>query len=127
MKGVQPGAWLLLSRCDDQLVVVELLSRVSWQPCDCSLPGPSVYGISQARTGVGYHFLLQGIFPTQGSNLCFLHWQADSLPSEPPEKPCDSQPYCFFHGPGSRTIREDHLGSKGTVCLLASLCSNLVV
>jgi len=24
-------------------------------------------------------FLLQGIFLTQGSNLCRLHWQADSL------------------------------------------------
>ena len=29
---------------------------------------------------MGYHFLLQGIFPTQGWNLCLLHWQADSLP-----------------------------------------------
>ena len=35
------------------------------------------------NTGVGWHFLHQGIFPTQGSNPCFLHllhWQADSLP-----------------------------------------------
>ena len=35
------------------------------------------------NTGVGCCFLLQGIFPTQGSNsyfLHFLHWQADSLP-----------------------------------------------
>ena len=34
------------------------------------------------NTGVGCHFLLQGIFPTQGSNLpllCLLHWWADSL------------------------------------------------
>jgi len=31
------------------------------------------------NTGVGCHFLLQGIFPTQGSNLCLLHWQAGSL------------------------------------------------
>ena len=33
--------------------------------------------------GVGCHFLLQGIFPTQESNphlLCLLHWQAGSLP-----------------------------------------------
>ena len=30
---------------------------------------------------------LQGIFPTQGSNLGLLHWQADSLLSEPPGKP----------------------------------------
>ena len=25
------------------------------------------------KTGMGCHFLLQGIFPTLGSNLCFLH------------------------------------------------------
>ena len=31
-------------------------------------------------TGKGSHFLLQGIFPTQGSNPCLLHWQIDSLP-----------------------------------------------
>ena len=42
------------------------------------------------NTEVGSHSLLQGIFPTQGSNLhlfCLLHWQADSLPPEPPGKP----------------------------------------
>ena len=32
------------------------------------------------NTGVGCHFLLQGIFPTQGSNPCLLHWEVDSLP-----------------------------------------------
>ena len=32
------------------------------------------------NTGVGGYFLLQGIFPTQGLNLSFLLWQADSLP-----------------------------------------------
>ena len=30
--------------------------------------------------GVGCHFLLQGIFLTQGSNPRLWHWQADSLP-----------------------------------------------
>ena len=36
---------------------------------------------------MGCHFLLQGIFPTQGSNLSYhlLHWNADSLPSESPD------------------------------------------
>ena len=29
---------------------------------------------------MGHHFLLQEIFPTQGSNPHLLHWQADSLP-----------------------------------------------
>ena len=32
------------------------------------------------NTGVVCHFLLQGIFPMQGSSLCLLHWQMDSLP-----------------------------------------------
>ena len=35
------------------------------------------------NTGLGCHFLLQGIFPTQGLNpglLSLLHWQVDSLP-----------------------------------------------
>ena len=34
------------------------------------------------NTGVGSHFLLQGMFQTQGSKLCLLwplHWQMDSL------------------------------------------------
>ena len=34
------------------------------------------------NTGMGCHFLLQGIFQTQGLNSCLLrllHWQADSL------------------------------------------------
>ena len=32
------------------------------------------------NTGVGFHFLFQGILLTQGSNPHFLHWQAGSLP-----------------------------------------------
>ena len=48
---------------------------------DWSPPGYSVHGVFQAKnTAVGGHFLLQGIFPTQGWNLHLLHWQADSLP-----------------------------------------------
>ena len=43
----------------------------------------SPWNISNKNTGVGCHFLLPVIFPTQGSNPHFLHllyWQADSLP-----------------------------------------------
>ena len=39
---------------------------------------------------MGIHFLLQGIFPTQGWDSTFLqlsHWQADSSPLEPSAKP----------------------------------------
>ena len=49
-------------------------SLVSWFQMCYSLsrvqPGSSVHGILQARI---HHSLLQGIFPTQGSNLGFLH------------------------------------------------------
>ena len=37
-------------------------------------------GFSRQEYWSGFHFLYQGIFPTQGSNLHFLHWQMDSLP-----------------------------------------------
>ena len=39
---------------------------------------------------MGCHFLLQGIFPTQGLDPCllsFLHWQTGSLSLAPPGKP----------------------------------------
>ena len=41
---------------------------------------PQSMGFPSKNTGVDCHFLLQGIFPTQRSKLCLLHWQADSLP-----------------------------------------------
>ena len=40
---------------------------------DCSPPGSSIHETLQARVGVGCHFLLQGVFPTQGLNACLLH------------------------------------------------------
>ena len=39
--------------------------------CPSDSPGKS--------TGMGCHFFIQEISPTQGSNLRLLHWQADSL------------------------------------------------
>ena len=39
--------------------------------CPCDFPGK--------KTGVGCHFLLQGIFLSKGSNQRPLHWQADSV------------------------------------------------
>ena len=58
---------------------------------------PTVHGMQPARllcqwnfpgknTRVGYHILLQEIFPTKGLNsrlLCLLHWQVGSLPVAP--------------------------------------------
>ena len=46
----------------------------SLQPHDCNPPGSSVHGDSPGKnTGVGCHALLQGIFPTQGSNPGLPH------------------------------------------------------
>ena len=47
------------------------------------------------NTGVGCQVLLQGIFPTQGSNPChshLLYWQAGSLPLAPARKPFPVSP-----------------------------------
>ena len=49
-------------------------------PLDCSPPGSSVHGIFQARKEVGSHSLLQGIFPTQRSNFCLLHYRWITYP-----------------------------------------------
>ena len=66
------------------------MSDSSWphglQPTRCLSPWDS----PGKNTGVGCYFLLQGIFSTQGSNLCLLcplHWQAGSLPPAPPGEP----------------------------------------
>ena len=49
-------------------------------PMDCSLPSSSVHGFLQARIlELGFHVLLQGIFPSKGLKLHLLnllHWQA---------------------------------------------------
>lgn len=39
------------------------------------------------NTGMGYHFLLQRMVPTQGWDQPLLHWQVDSLPLASPGKP----------------------------------------
>ena len=66
--------------CDS--VVVQLLSCIQLfcSPMDCSLPGSSLCGISQAGIleWVAISFS-RGIIPSQGSNPCLLHWQVDSL------------------------------------------------
>ena len=48
------------------------------------------WNFSGKNTGEGCHFLLQGIFSTQGLSphlLHFLHWQVNSLSLVPPGKP----------------------------------------
>ena len=85
-------------------------SVAHWVPLFMKSPGKN--------TGGGCHFLLQGIFPAQGSNqhlLHLLHWQADFLPLPPPGKP----------GPESRRRKRDtgsdHSFDTGMNC--AASCS----
>ena len=61
------SAQMCLILCDPWTIALQVLLSMgfSWQG---------------KNTGVGCHVLLQGIFPSQGSNLHLLHWQAYSLP-----------------------------------------------
>ena len=59
-----------------------LITKVNKFLCPWDFPGKN--------TGVGCHFLLQGIFLTQGLNPCLFHlphWQVSSLPLAQPRKP----------------------------------------
>ena len=63
--------------------------------CPWDFPGYS--------TGMGCHFLLQGIFPTQGSSpslLHLLHWQVGSLQLAPRGKSSGN----------NTSFRKEHLG-----------------
>ena len=77
--------------CSNVFIVVKLCARLFmltlWpyglQPARLLCP----WGFPGKSTGAGCHFLLQGVFPTQGSNLHLLlhllrvlHCQVDSLP-----------------------------------------------
>ena len=63
---------LMLSRFSHVWLFATLWTAVHQAPVSVEFPGRD--------TIVDCHFLLQGIFPTQGSNVCLLHWQVDSLP-----------------------------------------------
>ena len=75
---MRQGVWRgkLLFCC----IVIKSWSTVLWshglKPARLLCP----YDFPGKNTVVGCHFLLQGVFLTQGSNSCLLHWQADSLP-----------------------------------------------
>jgi len=86
-------------------------------PMDCSLPGSSVRGISQARIleWVAIPFS-KGIFPTQGTNPHLLHWPAGSLPLSHRGSPPEEQ---------GMPISSKALASNCQVLKPASACYNL--
>ena len=73
------------------------------------------------------HALLQGIFPTQGSNprlLCLLHRHAGSLPSAPPGKPMAA----LIHDHKLGSLPQQKRSSQGSgeqmseISMLSGLC-----
>lgn len=58
----------------------EVVSDSFATPWNRACQAPLSMGFPMQEHGVGCHFLLQLIFPTQGWKLRFLHWQVDSLP-----------------------------------------------
>ena len=56
------------------MCLVAQLCPALCDPMDCSSPGSSVHGDSPGKnTGVGFHALVQGIFPTEEWNSGLLH------------------------------------------------------
>ena len=104
------------------LVLVAQLCPTLCDPLDCSPPGSSVHGrVLQAGILEWVAIpLLQGIFPTQESNLhllCLLPWQAGSLPLAPPGKPS-------AHKGGAR-IQLSLPPCLGLAAITPSLCCDL--
>ena len=81
-------------------VVTDSLPPHGLQPagllCPWNFPGKN--------TREGCCFLLQRIFPTQGSNMRLLHWQADSLPLSYLGSPIR----CYTHIPVTKTTLSSH-------------------
>ena len=112
-------------------------------PMDCSPPGSSVYGISQARIleWVASSFS-RGIFLTQGSSHPWIEpgcpkLQSDALPSELPGKPrktvwvhsnsLQSCPFCDLmdYSPPGSSVQWDFPGKNtgvGCHALLQGIC-----
>ena len=72
--GPQPGGWRGVRGTSQGLFLVTQLCATLWDAMDCGPPGSSVHGHSPSKNnGAGCHALLQGIFPTQGSNPGLPH------------------------------------------------------
>ena len=72
------------------LCLVALSCQILHDPMDYSSPGSFVHGDSPGNnTGVGCYALLQGIFPTQESNLYLLHWHLPLSQPRSPQEPME--------------------------------------
>ena len=107
---------------DQPKILLHVLSRSvvsdSCNQLDCNPPGSSVHGTSGKNTGVGCHFRLQGIFPTQELNpcfLCLLHCRQILYPLSYQRSP-------LLNGPTQICLPQSYAHSKGTkLCLLQGM------
>ena len=81
-----------------RLCLVIQLCLTLCDPMDYSLPGSSIHGILQARSGL--QCPPPGDLPNPGVKHRSSTLQADALPSEPPEKPHLEIRGSFWHLPG---------------------------
>ena len=114
--------WLCVRACVCMCVCVCTLSCIQLfgTPWTIAHRLLSPWDSPDKNTGVGCHFLLQGIFPTQGSNsclLCLLHWQTHSLPLCHLGRPLDyymcDQVFFKSHTSGGERITWVELEGKG--------------
>ena len=99
----------------------------SCDPMNCSLPGSSINGNDSPdkNTGVGCHFLIQGIFLTRRSNPRIQHCKQISLLNEPPGKPSYVYTYLRIHLDGILKSRDITLPTK--VCLVKVMVFPVVI
>ena len=102
--------------CAHAHVCLVMSDSVTQQTVACQAP-LCPWNFPGMNTEVGCHFLLQGIFPTQGSNLCLLHllhWQGDSLPlcHLGSKAEAHSNPKKSLHFPNSPLIISLHLSHR---------------
>ena len=82
--------WLSVYLCNK--VVFCLVTKSYLTLCDPWSMAPRLlfpWDFPDKNVGVGCHFLLQGIFPTQGLNPWLLNWHVDSLALSHLGSPCN--------------------------------------
>ena len=93
--------WCILSHCVTQACLT------LWDPWTTTFQTPLSKSFPRKNAGIVCPCLLQGVFPTQGSNLCLLHWQVNSLPLSPLR--------WYVNSSNSRHVFRQNLNSLDTV------------
>ena len=89
-----------------------IVSDSLWPHVSCNLLCP--WNFPGKNTEVVCHFLVQGIFPIQGSKLhllCFLHWQAEFFITASPGKPI-----CYIIACNRKNLKITQMSIKVETC-----------